>query len=357
MLAATLQRALPAFTLRAELQVPAQGVTAVFGPSGSGKTLLLRALAGLDRQARGRVAFRGQCWQDDAQGRFVPTHQRALAYVFQEPSLFPQLSVRGNLEFGFVRTPAAARSVGWHQAIELLDVGPLLERAVDALSGGERQRVAIARALLASPQLLLMDEPLAALDVARRREILPCLLRLHRELSLPVIYVSHQIEEVTALAQHLVLLQEGAVLASGPTAQMLARLDLPTAQDEHAGVLIEASVVSHDADFHLARLQFAGGQIELAHGPISQGTRVRIRVQARDVSLALSAHDDTSILNRLQAVVVELGPGINPAHAMVRLDAGGTALLARITARSARQLGLAAGSRVWAQVKSAALVE
>ena len=344
------------FTLQAELALPARGVTAIYGPSGSGKTLLLRTLAGLERPASGHIAFGGELWQDDAQGLFVPTHRRGVGYVFQEPSLLTQHSVRRNLEFGLLRTPAPERTVGWDQAVELLRLGPLLERAPAALSGGERQRVAIARALLASPRLLLLDEPLAALDLARREEILPYLARLQRELALPLLYVSHQIEEVAALAQHLVLLERGRVLAAGALVPTLARLDLPTAQEDHAGVVIEARGGGYDPQFQLARLSFAGGSFELARAPIADGAAVRIRVQARDVSLALSAHTDSSILNRLEATVVQLQPAANPANVLVRLDVGGTALLARITRRSQQQLGIAVGSRVWAQVKSVALI-
>ena len=278
MIGVRLQIALAAFTLDATLELPGSGVTAIYGPSGSGKTLLLRALAGLDRRARGRIAFGDTPWQDDDRRLFVPTHRRGVGYVFQEPSLFAHLTVRANLAFGQARTPAAARTIGWDQAIELLGVGPLLDRLPAALSGGERQRVAIARALLAGPQLLLLDEPLAALDVARRREILPYLARLQRELAIPMLYVSHAIEEVAALAQHLVLLDGGRVIASGPLIPTLARLDLPTAQEEHAGVVIEAQDAGYDAQFELVRLRFAGGQFELA--PAGSGARASRRAMS-----------------------------------------------------------------------------
>ena len=356
MIHADLRLDLPGFALRARLDLPARGVTAVFGPSGAGKTLLLRALAGLEPAARGRVAVAGQVWQDDASGIFLRTHERTLGYVFQEPSLLAHRSVRGNLAFGYERTPVAARTVGWDQAIELLDIGPLLERAPAGLSGGERQRIAIARALLASPRLLLMDEPLAALDAARKREILPFLARAQRALDIPLIYVSHQIEEIAALAEHLVVLHDGAVAGSGPLAPTLARLDLSPAQDEDGGVVVDAIAAAHDNRFHLTRLDFPGGQIHVPREALALGGAVRVRIRARDVSLALSAHEDSSVLNRLAATVQEIAATANPANVLVRLDAGGTALLARITLRSQQQLGLAPGSRVWAQVKSAALV-
>jgi len=353
---ADLRLDVPGFALRAKLSVPARGVTAIFGPSGTGKTLLLRALAGLERGARGRVAVDGTVWQDDARGVFLRPHERAVGFVFQEASLFEHRSVRANLSFGYARTPPGARSVKWDQAIALLGMAPLLDRAPGRLSGGERQRVAIARALLASPRLLLMDEPLAALDAARKREILPFLARAQRELDIPFVYVSHQIEEIAALAEHLVLMQDGAVIADGPLAGTLARVELPIAQDEDGGVVIDAVAIDHDARHHLTRLQFPGGEILVPGDPLARGSVVRVRIRARDVSLALARHEDTSILNRLAARVVQIGPTGHPAHVLVRLDAGGTPLLARVTARSQEHLQLAVGAAVWAQVKSVALV-
>ncbi len=357
MLRAQLRLALPGFALDATFEAPASGVTALFGPSGAGKTRLLRALAGLEPRARGTVQFADSLWQDDARRIFVPTHRRALGFVFQEPGLFAHLSVRDNLDFGMRRTPPPRRTVAWERAIALVDVGPLLARSVGALSGGERQRVAIARALLASPRLLLLDEPLAALDLPRKRELLGTLARLQRELRIPMLYVSHHVDEIAALADHLVLLRAGTVLASGPLAATLARTDLPVADDEDLGVVIDTRVASHDARFHLAQLRFAGGAIHVPSGALAAGTAVRIRIPARDVSLALSAHADSSILNRIAATVVAIHDLPNPANVLVRLDAGGVALLARITHRSREQLHLAPGSAVWAQVKSAALIE
>jgi molybdate transport system ATP-binding protein len=353
---AQLRLDLPGFALRANLEIPARGITAVFGPSGSGKTVLLRSLAGLEPAVRGQVDVDGALWQDDARQVFLRPHERAVGFVFQEPSLFEHLSVAGNLAFGFARTPAASRTVQWDQAIDLLEIAPLLERRPARLSGGERQRVAIARALLASPRLLLMDEPLAALDAQRKREILPFLARAQQTLGIPLIYVSHQIEEIAALAQHLVLFAGGAVTASGPLASILARVDLATAQEEDGGVVIEATAIAHDSRFHLTRLRFPGGDILVPLENLDPGSTVRVRIRARDVSLTLTPHEDSSILNRLPASVVEIGATANPANVLVRLDAGGTALLARVTALSQQQLGLAPGSRVWAQVKSAALV-
>ncbi|WP_119157029.1 molybdenum ABC transporter ATP-binding protein [Caldimonas tepidiphila] len=346
----------PGFSLQAGLRLPGHGVTALFGHSGSGKTTLLRAVAGLEHHRGGYLAVNGEVWQDDARGVFVPTHRRPIGYVFQEASLFAHLSVRANLQFGQKRIAPAARRVDLRQAVELLGIGALLERHPDRLSGGERQRVAIARALLTSPRLLLMDEPLAALDLRRKREILPYIQRLHDELDIPVLYVSHAPDEVARLADHLVLLDAGRVVASGPLAQTMARLDLPIAFGEDAGVVIEGTVRGHDARYHLAELSFPGGSVQVAHGPVAAGTRLRIQVRARDVSLALAPQEDSSILNRLRARYVAEAEADTPAHLLVRLEAGGTPLLARITRRSRDLLGLAPGREVWAHIKSVALL-
>lgn len=357
MIRARFELAFPSFVLQAAMEVPADGVTAIFGPSGCGKSTLLRCIAGLERAAGGYLQVNAETWQDESRDIFLPTHKRLLGFVFQEPSLFSHLDVRRNLEFGFERTPSLQRKITWERTIELLDVAALLNRMPEGLSVGEKQRVAIARAVLAAPKLLLMDEPLAALDAERKREILPFLEQLQRETMIPVLYVSHNVEEVAQLAHHLVLLRAGRVVASGPLTQMLARIDLPTAQDEDAGVVIDTRVASHDERHHLARLDFAGGVVYVARESLVLGQAVRLRIQARDVSLALSEHHDSSILNRFPATVVELASASNPANVIVRLDAGGTALLARITQRSLEQLQIGIGSKVWAQVKAVALMQ
>lgn len=346
----------PGFALDVDLRLPGRGVTALFGHSGSGKTTCLRCFAGLERAPAGRLEVNGELWQDSEAGVFVPTHRRALGYVFQEASLFPHLTVRRNLEYGMRRVVAAARRVAWDQALALLGIGHLLDRLPARLSGGERQRVGMARALLTSPRLLLMDEPLAALDHQRKREILPYLERLHDELDIPVLYVSHAPDEVAQLADHLVLLEQGRVVAQGPLAATLARLDLPTALGEDAGVVIEAAIAEHDEAYHLTRLAFPGGSVFVARRPEAVGHRLRFRVHARDVSLAVSRVDGTSITNLLPATVAEVADADTPAHVLVRLDAGGTPLVARITRRSLDQLQVAPGRRMWAQIKSVALL-
>lgn len=344
------------FRLDVDLALPGRGVTALFGHSGSGKTTLLRCVAGLERGASGQLEINGACWQDSARGLFVPPHRRAIGYVFQDANLFTHLSVRRNLQFGMKRVAAAERRVAWDQAVDLLGIGHLLERMPARLSGGERQRVGMARALLTSPRLLLMDEPLAALDLKRKHEILPYLERLHDELDIPVLYVSHSPDEVARLADHLVLLDQGRAIAQGELRETLARLDLPTAFSDDAGVVVEGEIAGHDPAYHLTRLVFPGGEVLVSQRPQAIGQRLRFRVHARDVSLALERAEGSSISNLLPARVEALAAADTPAHVLVRLDAGGTPLLARITRRSADQLGVAPGKALWAQIKTVALL-
>ncbi len=349
-----------AFTLDTDVQLPGHGVTALFGPSGCGKTTLLRAVAGLTRPAPGRIVVAGEVWQDDAAGIWRPTHQRPLGVVFQEASLFEHLSVQGNLDFGMKRVPAAQRQVSLAQAVELLGIGHLLDRRPAQLSGGERQRVAIARALATSPRLLLMDEPLAALDAARKAEVLPWFERVVRELNIPMLYVTHSLDEVARLADHLLLLKNGQAVTQGPVAELLARLDVAQTHGDAAGALIEGVVERIEADYQLMHVHFPGGAIQCMHAPGKParqiGQRLRLRVQARDVSLTLQPAKDTSILNVLPATVRSLTDD-GPAQTLVSLDAGGTPLLARLTRKSAEALALAPGQPVFAQVKSVAVLD
>lgn len=346
----------PDFSLDTDVIMPGKGVTALFGHSGSGKTTCLRAIAGLEHAPDAYLEVNGEIWQDSAKGIFVPTHRRPLGYVFQDAVLFPHLSVRDNLNYGQRRIGRAARRVGEEAAIELLGIGALLERKPDRLSGGEKSRVAIARALLTSPRLLLMDEPLAALDLPRKQEILPYLERLNDELDIPMLYVSHAPDEVARLADHLVVLQRGEVVANGPLGETLARLDLPIALGEDAGVVIEATVAEHDHAWHLARVEFPGGSLWIGESELPHSQRVRVRVLARDVSIATHRVEDSSIQNTLAARVVELADDTHPAHALLRLDVGGVPLLARLTRRAAATLRLEPGKAVWAQVKAVALI-
>lgn len=343
------------FQLSVDLTLPGRGISVLFGHSGSGKTTCLRAMAGLERADQGYFAIGHKVWQDDAKQHFVPPHLRALGVVFQEASLFPHLSVRGNMEFGQKRTSTATSHFSLPEIAELLGLGTLLDRAPADLSGGEKQRVAIARALLAAPEILLMDEPLAALDLKRKLEILPYLERLRSELAIPIIYVSHSPDEVARLADHLVLLDAGRVVADGELNSVLSRIDLPAIFADDAGVVIEAVIAAHEAN-ELTRLEFPGGRILVSRHPQAPGTPMRCRIHARDVSLALIPQEQSSILNSVAAQVVELAPTATPGQMLVKLDAGGTPLLARITQRSVENLGIRPGLDVHAQIKSVALL-
>jgi len=343
----------PGFTLDVNLDLPARGVTALFGHSGSGKTTLLRCIAGLERAPNGRLQVNTELWQDDS--HWLPTHRRPLGYVFQEASLFSHLSVMGNLQYGLRRVSGAVR-VSLDQAIELLGIGHLLARKPDQLSGGERQRVGIARALALSPRLLLMDEPLAALDLKRKQEILPYLERLHAELEIPVLYVSHSPDEVARLADHIVVMEAGRAVAAGPLTDTLARLDLPIQLGEDVGVVLDAVVAERDAQWHLTRVEFAGGSLWVRDGGHAVGEAVRVRILARDVSIALEPVKGISIQNCLSSTVDQMAQDHHPALSLVRVKVGASPVLARLTQRSAAQLGLVPGMPVWVQIKAVALL-
>ncbi len=353
-IAARFRLARPGFSLDVDIQLPGRGVSALFGPSGSGKTTLLRCLAGLERAPDGYLSVGGEVWQEGRE--FVPPHKRPLGYVFQEASLFPHLSVRRNLEYGLRRIAHDARRVSLDHAIELLGIGHLLERMPERLSGGERQRVAIARALAVSPSILLMDEPLAALDLARKQEILPYLERLHDELEIPLIYVSHAPDEVARLADHIVVMDAGRAVAAGPLVETLARLDLPLHLGEDAGVVLDGVLAERDETWHLARVDFPGGSLWVREHGVPLGHHVRVRILARDVSLALEHQNHTSIQNLLPGTVEAIGDDSHAALALVRVRVGESALVARLTRRSVAALELALGRTVWAQVKSVALI-
>jgi molybdate transport system ATP-binding protein len=347
----------PGFALDVDLDLPARGVTALFGRSGSGKTTLLRCFAGLERAPQGRLTVNGAVWQDDEKNssHWLPTHQRPLGYVFQEASLFPHLTVLGNLRYGLKRT-SGAQPADLDAAIDLLGIRPLLERKPDRLSGGERQRVSMARALALRPRLLLMDEPLAALDHQRKQEILPYLERLHRALDIPVLYVSHAPDEVARLADHIVVLEAGRAVATGALTETLARLDLPIQLGEDVGVVLDAVVAERDTAWHLARVEFPGGSLWVRDSGHAIGDPVRVRILARDVSIALQPPAGTSIQNCLPATVDQMVGDHHPALTLLRLRLGPSPLLARLTQRSAVGLGLEQGMAVWVQIKAVALI-
>ncbi|MEQ6884746.1 molybdenum ABC transporter ATP-binding protein [Salicola sp. Rm-C-2C1-2] len=341
------------FSLDLTLALPGSGVSAVFGPSGCGKTTLLRAIAGLEPGVSGHLRVDGHTWQDAT--TFRPPHRRPVGYVFQEPSLFPHLSVAGNLRYGLRRRARLAGQHRLEQAVELLGIAHLLERRPYQLSGGEQQRVAIARALAVEPAVLLLDEPLSGLDDERRLEILPYLERLHRELAIPMLYVSHSREEVARLADHLVLMEAGRVQAEGGLNEVLTCLDLPIAGQPGAETVIEGVVAYYDAADGVVQVDSVAGPMQAVLGPLESGQPVRLQIRARDVSVALVPPQASSILNvmpaRLEAVAEQAG-----GHAMLRLSVGETVLLARVSRRSVRELNLVPGMDVYAQVKSVALL-
>ncbi|MEP6897299.1 MAG: molybdenum ABC transporter ATP-binding protein [Rhodanobacter sp.] len=343
------------FVLDAAFDLPLRGITALFGPSGAGKSSCLRAIAGLERDIDGCVSFAGTVWQDSATHRFTAAHRRGIGYVFQEASLFTHLSVAGNLDYG-ARRAGRSGGVDRTRAMQQFGVDRLLGRTVSQLSGGERQRVAIVRALLAAPKLLLLDEPLAALDAEARAGLLGCLEQWHVELAVPTIYVSHAIDEVARLADQLVVLDAGRVIAQGPLQDTLAGGELPMAMRDQVGVVIEGRVASQDQADQLTELVFEGGRVWLPRRGERVGDRLRCRIGARDVVLMRRPPgDDSSALNVIEAVVVGMFDAAHPSQCIVRLDAGGTGLLASITRRSWHAMGLLPGMPVWAQVKATAL--
>ena len=341
------------FELDVDLEVPMHGITGVFGESGAGKTSLLRCIAGLDQPSSGRLVVDGKVWQDTASRRSLPVHRREIGYVFQEPRLFSHLTVHRNLDYGRRRAQRRGVNVDFDQVVALLGLESMLLRMPDALSGGEAQRVSIARALLCEPRFVLMDEPLAALDTARKAEILPFLDRLHAELSVPIIYVSHNIGEISALCDQLLVMQRGRVIADGDLQSVLMRTDLPTLAGEEAGSVVIARVGSYDAEYDLSCVRFSGGELFVS-GRHEPGTELRVRVRANDVSLCRVRPSSTTILNILPAVVEAIHPD-SDATVLVRLSLGSDRLTARITRRSSTELNLQVGDELFAQIKSVAV--
>ncbi|MFH2052180.1 MAG: molybdenum ABC transporter ATP-binding protein [bacterium] len=343
------------FLLDADLTVPGTGVTTLWGPSGCGKTTLLRCIAGLEDQVDGRIQLAGNVWLDTDAGIDVPPHRRTLGCVFQDGLLFPHLDVRANLQFGRRRRNPPAGDEDVERAVRLLGLDGMLDRSPDTLSGGERQRVALGRALLARPDLLLLDEPLASVDAAAREDLYPFIAAIARREDIPILHVTHDRREAAALADHLVLMSAGRIAAAGPLGTMAADLDGPWAQGSDPVAVIDGQVRDRDHDFHLNRLEFAGGSLWLPGPAPAAGAKQRVLIAARDVSLSLDVPAGTSILNVLPVVVIGLRDR-NESQIIVRLTAGDVPLLAIITRRSAAHLDLGAGRRLYAQVKSAALL-
>ncbi len=341
------------FTLEARFE-SAGRLTALFGPSGSGKTSLVNLIGGLMRPDRGRIAAQGRVFVDTSQKLFVPKHKRRIGYVFQEPRLFPHMSVRANLLYGRWFAPAGERYEDLDRVVDMLGIGHLLERRPSRLSGGEKQRVAIGRALLTSPRLLLMDEPLASLDEARKAEIMPYLERLRDETKIPIVYVSHSIAEVARLASDVVVLSRGNVAAFGPTGAIMQRLDLlPMTEQAEGGAVLDMRVASHDAEFDMTVLASAAGEIRVPRVAAGPGSMVRVRIRARDVIIATEPPRGLSALNVLAGKVAEIGD-VDAATVEIRLDCNGESVLSRITRQSAKALGLAVGRPVFAVIKTVA---
>ena len=353
-LALDLALGLGALDLRVALDAPLAGVSALFGPSGSGKTTLLRIIAGLERGATGTVRVGDEIWQDSARGLFVPPHRRRIGFVFQDARLFAHLSVEANLLYGYRRTPAEERRLAPDELIDVLELRPLLGRRVANLSGGERQRIAMGRAFLTSPRLLLMDEPLASLDEARKQQILPYIERLVERFQLPAIYVSHAIDEVLRLAGQVAFMAHGRIAAYGPLNEVTQRLDLREYTGRlDAGAVIAARVLDHDEPNGITRLGFSGGTLIGPRIDLPEGAPVNVLVRSRDVALALEPPRETSILNILEGRVVSVSEDEGPqAHVMLNV---GVPLWARIMKRSVNELGLSEGKTVYALIKAVAV--
>ncbi len=346
------------FTLNIDQHLPAQGITVLFGPSGSGKTTVLRCVAGLEKAA-GFIALGDETWQDSANNIFRPTWQRELGYVFQEASLFEHLDVKGNLHFGLRRSKRnreAGQTHDLNESIELLGISHLLARSVASLSGGERQRVAIARALATRPKLLLLDEPLASLDMARRKEVLPWLERLHRELRIPILYVTHSMDELVRLADHVVLLDKGAVQGSGPLSQAMASQEVALTIGDEAGIVTVGEVAEINVHDQTVGVRFGNFNLWVPEQSVVLGQKVRLRILARDVSLSLTAHDDTTIQNCFRGEIESIGSDVHPSQALMRVRCGQEVLMSRVPRQSIAKLELAIGSSAWCQIKSVLLV-
>lgn len=342
---------LGSFSLDARFQTSGR-LIALFGPSGSGKTSLVNIIGGLIRPDQGRIESDGQVLVDTAKRIFVPKHRRRIGYVFQDARLFPHLTVSQNLRYGRWFTPASERYADMAKVIDLLGIGGLLERRPDRLSGGEKQRVAIGRALIASPKLILMDEPLASLDEGRKAEIMPYIERLRDETKIPIVYVSHSLAEVARLATDIVVLKDGRVAASGPTADILQRLDLlPEAERGEGGAVLDMVVRGHDPGFGMTTLSSVAGEIRVTGLDAAVGTPVRVRIRARDVMIATEHPQGLSALNILAGTISAMADS-GAALVDVTIDCSGQAVVARITRQSAATLGLAEGQPVFAVVKT-----
>jgi molybdate transport system ATP-binding protein len=343
------------FRLHTELELPGHGITVLFGPSGSGKTTLLRCVAGLER-AEGSICINGQIWQDDRTNTWIPTYARDIGYVFQEASLFEHLNVRANLQYGIRRTRKAGSHEALHRAINLLGIEGLLDRSPQDLSGGERQRIAIARALATQPSLLLLDEPLAALDIARRQEIMPWLERVHQAWQIPMLYVTHNLQELTRLADYVVCLDAGSVELHGEVRQVLATPTFAQAVGSDAVSVLFGTILQHDHAYHLTQIDVQGGSLWVPFINLNTASQVRVQIHANDISLAIGTPSNSSIQNILVAQIESTHADTHPACLLVTLHLQNQRLLARITRKAWATLALAPGDPVSVQIKSVAIM-
>ncbi len=341
------------FTVEAEFALPAQGVTGIFGHSGSGKTTLLRCLAGLEKEVQGHIEINGQTWLSDSQN--LSSQDRNIGYIFQEGRLFPHLSVQANLDYGVKRCSTQnTTSLDRDHLFKLFNICHLLERKPHQLSGGEKQRVAIARALLKNPQIMLLDEPLASLDERRKQEILPFLDRLHREFNIPMLYVSHSIEEVTRLCDYILVIEQGHIQFEGRLHEALVAPESPLAKASNAAAVLDGTVIKQEKEFQLSTIQTSNGNNIIVPGVANPGQQVRIHIHANNVSLCKRAISDSSILNIIEgtisAIIEKTG-----SHALLQINSRNDIFLARITKKSHHQLGLDIGQRIFMQIKAVSI--
>ncbi len=344
--------AYPGFSLDIDRQLSLAGVTGLFGPSGSGKSTLLRIIAGLESCATGEVTYGGEAWQTDRS--FMPAFKRPVGYVFQDARLFQHLTVEGNLQFAQQRRPHGA-GISLDEVVSAMDLQPLLHRHTDALSGGERQRVAIARTLLTNPRLLLLDEPLAALDIGRKREILPYIEALPKRFGIPAIYVSHAVSEMARLADDVVVLEAGRITAIGPAANILNREDLQSsALSFEAVTILEVRVIEHLEEMHLTRVDYCGQRISVPiMKTIDEGELARLSVRAGDVVIATEEPKGLSVRNKLAGQILSIDPEPDSAFAMVSVNIDGAVIKAQLTHHAVRELNLVKDMHVYALIKTA----
>lgn len=340
--------------LNIDTQIPSTGITAIFGRSGSGKTSLLRCVAGLEQSKQGRLIVNDVCWQDEH--TFLPAHTRPIGYVFQEASLFSHLTALKNLNYAIKRSDHPVSPDFYQRVINVLGIASILTQYPHQLSGGERQRIAIARALLIQPRLLLMDEPLAALDHQRKQEIIPYLERVHQSFAIPILYVSHSMDEVARLADHILVLDKGEVIAEGALTDVFSRIDLPPQLEQESGVILNGRVVEKDSHWKLMKVAFANRDIWIPDSEECLNQIVRVRILAKDVSLSLNKHDDTSIINRIPATIMAIKSDQGKTMSLVKLEIGTEYLVAKMTQKSVHHLNLCKNMKVWAQIKSVALI-